>query len=179
MEPIKLNLELNLDQHLIRFRGYNQDGEEVVEPQTVEDIVLDLAAQRVAAQVEKDVKVELAQRLRDLTDTEIRERVQPLIVEAMARPFRRSNPYGEATGPETTLREEITRVALDQLTKPTRDRYGSDSTTFVQSFIKEAVQKELKAELKVALDDAKAQVRAAVTTQAAEMIQQTIASLAR
>lgn len=175
MNPIELTFSLDIDQYLVRFNGYDQDGEEVVEPQTLEDVLLERAAAMLSTRVAKDVTKELSTRLRQITDEAIRTQVVPIVEKTLATPFRRSNAYGEPSGPETTMRDEIVRVATEYLTKPA-DNYHSERGTAVQAFIKAEVEKAMKAELKAALDEAKTQVRTAVTEQAASLITQTLAA---
>lgn len=177
-EPVKIELELNLDAYLVAYRGMGRDGEEIVAPQTIEEIIIERAALGLLQQVagDRDSLTPLRERVRRITDDEIRERVAPQIETALAHPFRRSNAYGEPTGAETTLREEVVRVATEYLSKPT-GRYDKQQTA-VESFIAGEVKKAVDAELKDALKAAKAEVAAAVTAQASALITKTITDLA-
>lgn len=182
MNPITLSIDLNLDDYLVRFHGYDRDGEEVTERQTIEDLIIERAATQLGQQAIRDETKSayrsLASRIGNILDEEIRTRVAPLVEEALTHPFRRTNSYGEPAGAETTLREQIVKTATDYLTKSSGDRYDRDKGTAVQQLIAAEVKKAVDAELKDALAKAKADVAAAVKGHAATMIQQTITSLA-
>lgn len=180
MNPINVAFTLDLDQYLVRHTGYDADGEPTSEPQTIETVILDRAAELVAQQAvnaEKQGYDSLRTRVGRITNEQILSRVVPLVDEAMATPFRRTNSYGEPTGPETTLRDEVVRVAQEYLTKP-GDAYNRDKGTAVQQFIAGEVKKAIDAELKEALTAAKAEVAAAVKSHAATMLQKTITDMA-
>lgn len=177
MEPVTITIQLDIDKHLVAYRGYDRDGEPIAEPQTIEEVILDLAAMQVANRIDKESSKDLATRVRSIRDEEIRARVTPEIEAALTTPFRRTNSYGEPSGAETTLRDEIVRVATDYLSKPS-DSYHRDRGTVVQAFVAAEVKKAVDKELKGALDEAKAAVREAVTGQAAALITQTITNLA-
>lgn len=80
----------------------------------------------------------------------IREAVSPMIAEAIARPIKTTNNYGEATGQETTLTEVIIEQARKTLNAPADGSgYGSQ-----QSFIQKTVAAEVKAALGAEIADA-------------------------
>lgn len=180
MSAMTLEIELDLNRYLVRHVGYAADGEPIEEAQTIEDVILDRAAELMsvrAANAEKTGYSTLRDRVSRISDDEIRARVVPLVEEAMTTPIRRTNTFGEPTGEATTLRDQIVKVAQDYLSKPV-DHYSRDKGTVVQQFIAAEVKKAVDAELKEALAAAKTEVAAAVKNHAATMIQKTITELA-
>lgn len=180
MEPIKLELNLDLDAFLIKFRGYNSDGEEIVESQTFEELIFERAAQILAqlATKDKDNYKSLIFRVREITNEEIRNRVIPMVNTALSTPLKKTNTYGEAIGPEITMRELIVEQVHDYLTKPSKNSISRENRTNVQEFINNEVKKVVDKELRESLDKARQEVAIAVKDQAAEMIQKTIAKMA-
>jgi hypothetical protein len=179
MNPVNVTIELDLDKHLRNFVRFDEEGEEVSESTTIEDVILDMAARSLVVGIDKELRRDLGGRVREIRDEIIVDELRPEIENALSQPFRRSNSYGEPTGPETTLREEIVRVAQDMLNKPVRSTARYDQQrTLVEETIHTQVHKVLASELKAAVDEAKAAVRAAVTTEAAVVIEKTISALA-
>lgn len=181
-EPVKLELTLNLDQNLARFRGYDHEGEPVEGPTTLEDLVIQLAADTVADRVTKDSQWDQhRQRVQTVRDEIIREKLEPLIEQALTRSLQPTDSYGQPKGEPTTLAEVIVGKATEMLTKQARvGRYPDERTaTQVQAWISEAVDRHVKAELSKALEEAKAEVKAAVRKQGAAVIAETIERMAK
>jgi len=87
-------------------------------------------------------------RVQRIRDEEIRTQLTPVIAEALAKPIKRTNSYGESTGTETTLREVIVDEARKWLSTKADDRYGRSSTeTNLQKMIRDAVEDGFKAEI--------------------------------
>jgi hypothetical protein len=120
---------------------------------TVGDRVAEAVLKHVIA--DKDHWKPFRDRVLEIRDSEIRAAVKPLIKEALTKPFRQTNTYGEATGPEITLSQVIVAEAKKALTKPV-DQYSRDKGTFVSSLVaaavKEAFATEIAAEVRKARD---------------------------
>lgn len=52
--PLTLTVDLDLDAYLVRFHGFDGDGNERVTPQTIEDVILERAAQMLAERAASD-----------------------------------------------------------------------------------------------------------------------------
>lgn len=178
--PVKIEIDLDLDQYLVRFHGYDEDGEERVEPQTLEDIVLEQATRHVVAKIGQEKLYQShRERIMAIRDEVIREKITSVIEDALAGPLVKTNSYGEPTGQSTTLREVIMQEVGKALTVASRDNgFGNPPKTVVQEFIAKQVRAEVDKELRAALDAAKAEVVGAVRGQAAAVITQTITNLA-
>jgi hypothetical protein len=178
--PTKIELELSFDDYLVRFRGYDSEGEALESPQTIEDLIIDIAAGKLvqhAVNSQQSGWDSIRDRVKNITAEEIRARVVPLIEDALSKGFQQTNSYGEPTGKVTTLREVIVAEAQAYLTKPA-DSYGRDKGTVIQQFIRTEVAKAVKDELDEALKQARADVLGAVRSQAATLITQTITKMA-
>lgn len=166
-EPIRLTIDLDLDQHLDRFTGYDEDGEERTEPQTLEGVVID---QVVTALVNRAVRDEqsgypgLRKRVEAITREEITEAARPMVAKALEGPIRRTNSYGEVIDKKpTTLRDMIVDQVGSALTQRSRqDSYGRQSKSVLSDLVEEHVNRTLAKELKAEIDKAKAEVVAAV-----------------
>ena len=178
-EPIELNLTLDLDRKLAGEPYVDADGEYAGSgPTTLEDVVLGMAAKQLAdrAMRSHDDYRPLTDRVRKIRDEVIREKIDPIIEEALSAPIRKTNSFGEPTGSETTLRTLIADQAEQALkvsntNNPNRFR---DTDTTLTKFIAAEIDKALKKELKGALDEAKAQVLARVQEAGGEVIADTL-----
>lgn len=79
------------------------------------------------------------QRVHRIQDEEIREAIRPLITEALTRPFRQTNSFGEPVGQETTLSSVIVEEARKAF-KVRADNYGSNQTV-LQKLVADEVHK--------------------------------------
>jgi len=128
---------------------------------TIGQEVAHMALQRLTA--DRDGWDSIRERVQRVTDEEIREHVRPLITEALTRPFRQTNSFGEPVGQETTL----SSVIVDEARKAFKARtdYGSNQTV-LQKLVAEEVQKAFKT---VIADEVKA-ARAMVADQIGEQV---------
>lgn len=174
-KPIKIELELDLDQYLARSMGYDEDGEPVTEPTTVEDVILGLAANKLlASSAKQEAGSWLLTRVQSIRDEEIREQIRPLITEALTKALQPASVYGEPKGEPTTLAEIITKQALAELRTPRDQGYGHQKKTLVQEMITKEVTSSFTAELKKELEAGKEQVRKVLREQGAALIEQAI-----
>lgn len=174
-QPLTLSLELDLDRFLAPVNvRYDSDGEPFGgEPQTVEDIVLGLAAAQVVAGLDREVRSRLAERVRAVRDEVIREQVAPIVAEALSGPVQRTNAYGEPVGEATTLREIITKDAQAALRLTPRDLRGSrslhDLTPATKVMVAE-VDRAVTAEVKAIVQQVKDETRQVIAIEAANAI---------
>lgn len=181
MDPIDLTITLDLDKKLAGETYVDADGDYAgTGPTTLEDVVLGMAATELADRAVRARSEGLYDNLKDrvakIRDEAIREQIEPLITDALSRPIKRTNSFGEPHGEETTLRAIIAQQAEDALKvsntrNPNRFR---DTDTTLTKFIADEVDRALKNELKKALDEAKAQVLARVQEAGGEVIADTL-----
>lgn len=173
--PIKIELELDLNHHLARSIGYDEDGEIVQEATTVEDIVLGLAANKlVQSIVTKEASDYLRQTVERIRDEEIRAQIRPLIAEALTKALQPASAYGEPKGEPTTLAEVIAKRALAELQLPRDQGYGRQKRTLAQEIIAKELDHKFTAELKKEIEAGKEQVRKVLREQGAALIEQAI-----
>lgn len=155
-----MNITVNVDEVTLStlvHEAYDGDG-----GKTIGDEVAYLALRRLAD--DRDGWNSITQRVERITDEEIREHVRPLITEALTRPFRQTNSYGEPVGQETTLSSVIVAEARNAF-KVRADSYGSNQTV-LQKLVAEEVQKAFK---DVIAEEVK-QARALVADQIGEQV---------
>lgn len=132
-------------------REYGEDGS-----RTVADLVASEIVSRLASDHEEWDNI--SRRVRTIRDEEIRDAVRPAINEALSRPIRKTNLYGEASGEETTLSALIADEARKLIAKPT-DSYNSGKGSYLSQVIAAEVETAFRAEIA----DAVKQAREAVT----------------
>ena len=147
----------------------DEDGEEYADGEvTVGDRVAELITQHVLKRPEY---TSLAKRVTAIREEEIREAVKPLIREALQRPIKRTNYYGEATGKETTLSEIIMQEAKNVFTE-VRDSYRNNRP-FVYEVVQAEVQKAFQADIKEQVQKARAAIAAQLGASLSEEVVKT------
>lgn len=162
------------DQIVIEMNeAYGEDG-------NAASLILNLAAAKLLASLQQDVRSDLRGRAKELADAELRVLLRDPIKQAIGQAFQPTDAFGEPKGEPKTLREVIVEEATKQLRKPDRDSYSNRrGETLVQVIVREEVQRALRAELQEAMKQARAEVMAAVREQGSEVIAETIARMAR
>lgn len=121
----------------------DEDGDEYLDGHsTVADKVALLIKDAVVKSPEYTA---LRERVTEIRNQEIREAVKPLIREALERPIKRTNGWGERTGAETTLSEIIVEEAKKVFTE-VKDSYR-DKRPFIQGVVADEVQKAFKKDI--------------------------------
>lgn len=142
--------EITLDTIVGEVVRVDEDGDEYVDGHsTVADKVALLIRDAV---VKSPEYTSLRERVTEIRNQEIREAVKPLIREALERPIRKTNFYGEATGKETTL-SEIIMDAAKKAWATSKDSYGSRQST-IQDMIAAEVRKHISGEVAKAVKEA-------------------------
>lgn len=137
---------------------------------TLADLVCRAALNKLAKGPEWD---NLNDRVRKITDEEIRAHVTELLKDALTGDLRRTNTYGEPHGEPTTLRTLISEEARRALTALT-DNYRGPRETVVGKLVREEVERALKTELVEAIADEKTKVVAAVRAKAGQLIAEAV-----
>lgn len=176
--PTEVTIVLDLDRYLARHVGIDRDGEEMTEPQTIEDVVVEMAARQFVSGLDREIKSEFTRRVREIRDDEIRSQIAPLVAEAVTRSVQETDLYGNPKGEPKTLTEVIVAQSATALQKK-GDAYSRNSgRNLVEQFIHDEVTTAFTKELKAAVDQAKAEVLVAVKERGAEVLASTIASFA-
>lgn len=130
--------------------GVDDEGEAFHDGvETVGDKVAKLIAQAVMKSPEY---TSLRDRVTQIRTEEIRAGLQPIIREALERPIRKTNRFGESTGGETTLSEIIMEEAKRAWDTRPGDRYNQAPT--VGDTIQAEVRKQIGAEVQKAVKQA-------------------------
>lgn len=142
---------------------------------TIADLVAEKLADRLVADNTGYYNT-LHQRVDHRINELISDRVAPMIDEAMTKPLRKTNAYGEPiSGTETTMRELIVGAATAWLEKSAAvDSYDRNRQTKAQMLVNEAVGKALTKELSTVIAAEREKVVAAVRAQAADIIARSV-----
>lgn len=157
------------------IRARYDDGEDYERSVTIADLVAEKIADRLVADntgYYDDLRKRVDRRINEL----VRDRVAPMIDEAMAKPVRKTNTYGEPTGVETTMRELIIDAARTWLEKSSGDSFDRTRQSQAQKLVKEAVGSALTKELSTVIAAEREKVVAAVRAQAADIIARSVAA---
>lgn len=181
-DPIEVTLSIDLDKHLAKHIGYDEEGDPIQSPSTVEDVVLGLVADKLVATLFRegyDWRGNLTRRVASIRDEQIAAAVRPDVEAALAGTVQKTNSYGDPVGEPTTMRDLIVARVDEWLKSSDRDSFRNPKgLTKPQAIIAEQVDKVLAKEMKAAVDAAKAEVVAAVQAKGAELLAQTIADMA-
>jgi hypothetical protein len=137
--------------------------------QTLADVIVRHALDKLA---QGDPWNNLAKRVQDITDEEIRAHVADTIREALNGDLRRTNSYGEPYGEPTTLRALIGQEAKTTLTRDSGE-YGRRETV-LQKLIREEVGNAFRKELSDVIAKEREKVVAAVREQAGQLIAEAV-----
>lgn len=163
---IKFNVEVeDLDLSSAIPAHYDADDDRVPAG-TLADLVVRHLVDRAANTTE--YKQSITDRVRTIRDEEIRAQLAPIIADALAKPLKKTNSYGEAVGPETTLRELISADVKKFLSEKD-DRYR-DNRTRLETMIRNAVETAFKNEIAQAVKDAKDAVAQQMGASVAEVV---------
>lgn len=148
---------------------YNPETEENEHrPRTLGDIVAEKLAEKVYAKSAHEDLYALRDSVRKERVAMIRERLAPVVEQALTGDIQKTNSYGEPTGAATTMRElviaEVSRVINGK-----SDRYSTTPPLLAQVVNRE-VTSLLQRELAEIYAAEKEKVVAAVRAQAAELV---------
>lgn len=138
------------------------------EPITLGHLVAEIVTERAIQSATKDEYRGLRNRVSEVRNEVIREKVAPLIEEALTGEIRKTNSYGEPTGQTTTLRDEIMAEAQRTLTKPTGSSYDRQKS-LLQTIIEKEVSQVLRKELTDVLAEEKKKLINAVRAEGMKM----------
>lgn len=146
---------------------YDADGEREDYQVTIGHLIAEMVTKKLS---KDDSWGGIKKRFLDIRDEEIREAVKPIVTEAIGAPIQKTNTYGEATGPATSIRELIIAEATNLLGRKVDDGYRSNGETVLQKFVREQITAAFAKELAGVVAEEKAKVVAAVRAKAADLI---------
>ncbi|MFD6531551.1 hypothetical protein [Streptomyces sp. NPDC060184] len=169
-----MNIEVQVDEITLstivgEIVSFDEDGEPYSDGGG--KTVADLVAERIVTKLVQDERwPSLRDRITQIRDEEIRAAVRPAIDEAINRPIKKTNHYGEATGQETTLSEVIVEEARKIMTQPA-DRYRSEQGTVLQQTVRAEVKNAFDTQIVDAVKTARDLVSGQIGTIVSEQIQ--------
>lgn len=150
------------------------NGDPDTEPRfvgTIQEAIVSHAAYQVRRDLFTERDKEATNREITLARQEaINVQIAPIVAEAIAQPLRKTNSYGEATGPEVTLRQLIIDEVTAFLNEPVGDSYSRNRSSRAATLIREEVANVVAQDLKSAIAEAKVAAVKAVTDAAAEVV---------
>lgn len=154
---------------IVGERGYGEDGQ----PATLGDMIVEAMVRQLAADPRT---AELRGRIKDLRDAEISARLAPLITEALAGPWRRTNTWGEPSGEPVALRDIVIEEAQKVLQGAQRDRAYERQEPLITQLVRREVDQVLRRDMTEAVRAEREKVVAAVRTKAATIIADSLAA---
>lgn len=173
-----MNIEIKVDDITLstviaEVVDYDEDGDLVSSGK--EKTVADLVADRIVEKLVRDDRYpRLKDRVTEIRDEEIRAAIRPAIEQAVTRPIRKTNSWGEPTGQETTLSEVIVDEARKFMKEPA-DKYRREDGTVLQKLVRDEVHKAFGAEIA----DAVKQARELVATHLGDKVSDQITAAVR
>ncbi len=161
-----MNITVNVDE--VTLQSLIREATEYSGPHTVGDEVASQIVTRILS--DHDLWPPLRDKVTEVRDEVIREKVTPLIAETFARTLTKTNVYGEATGQTTTLSEVIVAEAKRIMTQP-NDSYSRSRRTVLQEMVADEVKRALGAEIA----DAVKKARELVSGQIGDMVSAAVA----
>lgn len=153
-----MNIEIKVDDITLStvvadVMVYDEDGDLV--PSGKERTVAELVAAQIVERVVRDDRYpRLKDKATEIRDEEIRAAIQPAIVEAVTRPIKKTNGYGEPTGQVTTLSEVIVDEARKFMKEPF-DKYSREKGTVLEAMVRAEIHKAFGAEIADAVKQAR------------------------
>lgn len=189
-EPVTLTLTLNLDDHLARHLGYDEDGEPTQEPMSLEDLLIGLAAGKLVDRLisgpnhyvrstrgADDPTKALRDALLAKADELAAARVAAHVEAAFDQVIHRTSDDGREVFTET-LRDAIvkaTEAATRLRPYKERDRLYRDNRSVLEGLVAEHVDRVVAREVTAAIDDAKNKARGEVSKRASDAIAKALA----
>lgn len=174
-------LEVDLPQMLTAmdpqaiYRG-NDGEDDYFERGSLASQIVSAAASLLVTQM-KDA---LAKEITKTVSAEVETQVAEIVKSTLEKPIQKTTDWGSPVGEAKPLRDMINATANDMLTKPTGDSYSrGGKQTPVQRIITEAVSAQFAKDLKAVTEKARQQALAAVETQAASVLKETIIRASR
>lgn len=173
MEPLTLNITLDLDAEMReRYVSYDDEGN-ATQMRGFAEVVADLAAKQLMVELKADTDRyrTLRQEVATIRSEAVRSFVDTQLRQLLDGEVHRTNGFGEPVGQPTTLRAVIVEEAKRALTDATVTRRGYQAKwTLLQDVVHEQVTKVLAKEFTEEVAAAKAEIRGRVRTATAELL---------
>lgn len=178
-----ITITLDLDALIIGQRYSGGDEPDSGVPITFLEGVTEEVARLVFSTIKSgamsDTYREMTRRAIEIRDEEIREAIRPAVIDAIGATMQPTDAYGNPKCEAKTLHEIIVEQAKKAITTKDSDSYSrTKGLNIVEQFIASEVRSALDKELKATMDQAKADVLAAVKEQGAKVLSETIAKMA-
>lgn len=180
-EPIQFTITLDLDKRLMGKTHYSADdeGEPYVEPTTLEDVVIEAAAQMLFKEVTGSRRGEafswvraFRDRFEAIRDEQIVDAIRPKIDAAMTEQIQKTDSHGHACGEPQTVGEMVLQQAQAWMTKEVGD-YNRRQTQLAK-VISEEVNSKLTREFQDAIAKGKTQIKSVLEAEAAKVLAETL-----
>lgn len=184
MDPTELTLTLDLDRHLARHIGYDEDGEPIQEPADVEELIIGLAASKLVDRIVESRTYALnrdGDPVRALRDTIIgkaeelaAERVEEHVEAAFDQLIHETSEDGSQVFSHT-LRDAIIKATQNATQVRERDKRGGPfgpgrTESAVERLLREHVEAKVEREVSDEIKSAKEKARAEVSQRASDAI---------
>lgn len=168
-----IHIEFDLD--YTGHRQVNADGD-YAPSETVEEAIIRCAGEAAWNAVSnKSDNWSKAVKVSEIRAELIRERLIPIVEEAISQSIQQTDNFGSPRGEPITIAEYVTKLTTEYLTKETDYR---TKETVVKKLIREQVERTVNDQLIAAMKDAQKEVMDAVKAQGAEVLAKTIAKMA-
>jgi hypothetical protein len=171
-EGIDLNTEL-ARRPVRRYLG-DGDWDTQDEPYTLADMVAERLVEKLAQDERYPSLQDLVKRVRESV---LREKLEPIIEDAINGPLQLTNEYGEARGPAITLREYIVGHVKKIITSSKRDHRGS-STSLLQEVVDNKLRTVMTNELKETFEAEKNKIKALIQAEGAKIMAEALVNAA-
>lgn len=158
-----MKIEIDLEDVLTEHYGDGDAGRA-----SMRAALEDRAASLILNQLTHDERHETRQRVQAIRNEMIREHLAAEVARAVEDPIRRTTPWGETQGEETTVRELVRQELEDYLRKPAqRDAYGrsSDRPANLKELIAEVTRDVMGKEMRDTIAATRKQVAAMIRDQ--------------
>lgn len=145
---------------------------------SVSEYIAGVAA-KMLLESEEHVRDDFRRRVRAILDDEISRQCEPFVREALEGAIQKTDTWGTPVGPARPLHEHIVEAVREELKLRDGQRRGTGGQDpLLQRIIHEEVDRTLAHELREAVKGAKAEVLAAVSAKAAEILTETMTRIA-
>lgn len=143
---------------------------------SIYDAIKDAAVERLLAK-NSEAMVGFSQRVQQITDEEIRKRLEPILDDAINAAIQPTNTWGEPKGEPTTMREYLAKKMELELKKRDTHHRGTNKS-LLEEIIERQIREVLGGELKGIMDTAASEIVINVREQASEMFAEIISAAA-
>ena len=160
--------DVTLDTIVGEILGFDEDGDPVTKG---ERTIASMVAEQITARLMHDDRWDsMRNKVLEIRAEVIREALLPVVEQALAEQFQRTNNYGEPTGGTISMRTVIAEEAKKFMTQPA-DTYNREKGTVLQVFVRKAVAEALTTEVQEAVKQAREQFAGQIGQQVTAAVQ--------